>query len=103
MRISPHRISYEALRQWHQQFACLESHVNWDRCVWLNYVLRVYERHFPAHRNLGDITQLTRKTVRECIASAGGCDLVVAGFPCTNLSLLSSLNNPVSSSCCSKC
>jgi site-specific DNA-cytosine methylase len=57
------------------------------------HALRVYERHFPAHRNLGDITQLTRKTVRECIASAGGCDLVVAGFPCTNLSSQSRINH----------
>lgn len=44
--------------------------------------LKIYKKHFPTHQNLGDITKITKKQ----ITSLGRCDLVVGGFPCTNLS-----------------
>jgi DNA-cytosine methyltransferase len=46
--------------------------------------LNVYSKHFPNHVNLGDITEITEGQIREIMKD--GCDLIVAGFPCTNLS-----------------
>lgn len=46
--------------------------------------IEVYKTHFPEHKNLGDITKITEDT----ITALGKCDLVVGGFPCTNLSSL---------------
>jgi DNA-cytosine methyltransferase len=52
--------------------------------------IKVYQHHYPDHRNLGDITQITDKEIHEL--TKDGCDLIVGGFPCTNLSSLASLN-----------
>lgn len=41
-----------------------------------------YERHYPDHVNLGDIQQITKKQIK----NLGKIDLLVAGFPCNNLS-----------------
>jgi DNA-cytosine methyltransferase len=49
--------------------------------------IKVYEHHYPQHKNLGDITKITEEKIREI--TKNGCDLIVAGFPCTNLSSLS--------------
>lgn len=46
------------------------------------YAIQIYTQHFPTHKNLGDITKITKKQIK----SLGICDLIVAGFPCTNLS-----------------
>lgn len=46
------------------------------------YAIKIYNRHFPEHKNLGDITKITQKDIE----SLERCDLVVGGFPCTNLS-----------------
>ena len=46
--------------------------------------IQVYEKHFPTHTNLGDITKITDYQLRKL--RKNGCDLVVGGFPCTNLS-----------------
>lgn len=46
------------------------------------YALKIYNRHFPNHKNLGDIKCIQK----DDIVKLGKCDLVVAGFPCTNLS-----------------
>lgn len=46
------------------------------------YALKIYQKHFPNHHNLGDIKRIQR----EDILQLGRCDLVIAGFPCTNLS-----------------
>lgn len=45
------------------------------------HALKVYQAHFPHHKNLGDITEI--KEIGEIP------DLIVGGFPCTNLSSLS--------------
>lgn len=41
-----------------------------------------YQRHYPSHRNLGDVTQVTKKD----IDALGKIDLIVGGFPCSDLS-----------------
>jgi DNA-cytosine methyltransferase len=41
-----------------------------------------YQRHYPDHVNLGNIKDITKKTIKEL----GKIDLLVAGFPCNNLS-----------------
>lgn len=49
--------------------------------------IKVYQSHFPDHKNLGDITEITEEITEEITSLAGKeCDLLVAGFPCTNLS-----------------
>ena len=48
--------------------------------------IKVYKHHFPSHENLGDIAKITEEKLREICNN--GCDLIVAGFPCTNLSSL---------------
>lgn len=52
--------------------------------------IRVYEHHFPRHLNLGDITNIGSKELKRIARE--GCDLIVAGFPCTNLSSLASIS-----------
>jgi DNA-cytosine methyltransferase len=54
------------------------------------HALRVYKHHFPDHYALGDITRVTELQLRKICRE--GCDLVVAGFPCTNLSRLASIS-----------
>lgn len=49
--------------------------------------IKVYEHHFPDHINLGDIKKITKETILKVIKN--GCDLIVGGFPCKNLSSLS--------------
>lgn len=46
--------------------------------------LEVYKNRFPRHKNLGDITKIDEETLK----TLGKCDLLVGGFPCTNLSSL---------------
>ena len=45
------------------------------------HALQVYRKWYPEHRSLGDVRQLTDATAR-----ALRPDLIVAGFPCTDLS-----------------
>ena len=54
-----------------------------------NFALQVYQHHFPSHQNLGDVTQITEETIRKLVEDKGGCDLLVGGFPCQNLSMFS--------------
>lgn len=49
--------------------------------------IEVYKRHYPTHTNLGDVKEIDRKKLK----SLGKCDLLVAGFPCTNLSSLANI------------
>lgn len=49
------------------------------------YALRIYQHHFPEHKNLGDITRITKSKIQGLVKRKG-CDLIVGGFPCTNLS-----------------
>ena len=53
------------------------------------HAIKVYEHHFPGHKNLGDITKLTEEQIKQVVKD--GCDLVVGGFPCKNLSSLASI------------
>ncbi|MDC3332905.1 DNA (cytosine-5-)-methyltransferase [bacterium] len=57
------------------------------------FALQVYEHHFPTHENLGDVTKITEEQIKSLLAQHGGCDLVVGGFPCTNLTSLARAYN----------
>jgi DNA-cytosine methyltransferase len=50
------------------------------------HAIKVYKHHFPKHKNLGDITKITEEQLMNI-----ECDLLVAGFPCTNLSSMASI------------
>ena len=50
---------------------------------------KIYENHFPGHMDLGDISKISIDTVEDLVKD--GCDLVVGGFPCTNLSSMATL------------
>lgn len=52
--------------------------------------IKAYEYHFPNHYNLGDITLITKKDIENLLKNSK-CDLIVAGFPCQNLSSISTL------------
>jgi DNA-cytosine methyltransferase len=51
--------------------------------------IKVYQEHFPGHYNLGDITKITNEEIKDLVKN--GCDLVVGGFPCKNLSALAAV------------
>lgn len=44
------------------------------------YAIQIYEKHFPKHKNYGDITQIEPSTLPDF-------DLVVGGFPCQAFSV----------------
>lgn len=44
------------------------------------YAIEIYQRHFPNHRNYGDITRIDPTTIPDI-------DLVVGGFPCQAFSI----------------
>jgi DNA-cytosine methyltransferase len=48
--------------------------------------IKVYEKRFPGNYNLGDVREISNETITELIKN--GCDLIVGGFPCTNLTSL---------------
>jgi len=52
------------------------------------FALKVYTHHFPNHTNLGSVTEITEEQIRELVETNGGCDMLVGGFPCTNLTSL---------------
>lgn len=54
--------------------------------------IEVYEHHYPSHTNLGDITLITEEVLKDVICENGGCDLVVGGFPCTDLTNISNMS-----------
>lgn len=66
---------------------------NFDNAVCLGFseidkhALQIYYKNFPDHKNLGDITMIKKQD----ICSLGKIDIVVSGFPCTNLSSLSNI------------
>ena len=47
--------------------------------------LNVYKTHFPDHLNLGCVKDITKEQIQNLVKEKG-CDLIVGGFPCTNLS-----------------
>lgn len=54
------------------------------------YAIKIYRSHFPNHTNLGDITKINHKGLRRLVRRFG-CDLIVGGFPCTNLSSMANM------------
>lgn len=56
------------------------------------YAIQIYEHHFPSHKNLGDITKITKEAIKELLDANDGCDLIVGGFPCTNLSSMANIH-----------
>jgi len=52
--------------------------------------IAVYKLHFPDHHALGDISKISDETLEELRAE--NVDLIVAGFPCTNLTSLATIN-----------
>jgi DNA-cytosine methyltransferase len=50
--------------------------------------IKEYIRHYPHHTNLGDVAKITKKDIR----SLGHIDIIVAGFPCNNLSSANHIN-----------
>jgi DNA-cytosine methyltransferase len=54
------------------------------------FAKNVYEKHYPEHKNLGDITMIEEKDIKTICKN--GCNLVVGGFPCQNLTSLSRYN-----------
>ena len=55
------------------------------------HAIDVYSKHFPGHHNLGDVSAITREQIQSLVRD-NGCDLIVGGFPCTNLSSLANMN-----------
>lgn len=53
------------------------------------FAIDIYMRHFGKHKNLGNICDITEETIERVIRD--GCDLIVCGFPCTNLSSMAAL------------
>lgn len=53
-----------------------------------NHALYIYSKHFPDHKNIGDITKIKERDIK---ALNERCDLVVGGFPCQDLSRMNSL------------
>lgn len=51
------------------------------------HAIKIYSQHFSSHKNLGDITKIEEKDIKKL----GKCDLVVGGFPCTNLSSMANI------------
>ena len=51
--------------------------------------IHVYKNHFPDHHNLGDISLISKQTILNTVKN--GCDLIVGGFPCKNLSSLAAI------------
>lgn len=47
------------------------------------YAIKIYQKHFPKHKNYGDITQIDAKSLPDF-------DLVVGGFPCQAFSVAGS-------------
>jgi len=54
--------------------------------------IKIYESHFPTHTNLGDITKIVEDDIKGIFNDHGTIDLVVGGFPCTNLSSMANFN-----------
>jgi len=44
------------------------------------YAIQIYEKHFPEHKNYGDITKINEKELPDF-------DLLVGGFPCQSFSI----------------
>jgi len=51
------------------------------------YAIKVYKEHYPTHNNLGDITKIKENQI-QTLLSTHKCHIIVAGFPCQDLSSL---------------
>jgi len=52
------------------------------------HAISEYERHYPGHKNLGDVSLIRKKD----IIALGPIDLIVGGFPCNDLSSIKYTN-----------
>ena len=52
------------------------------------YAIAAYQYHYPEHHNFGDITKINELQIKNLLTQ-NRCHLVVAGFPCQNLSSFS--------------
>ena len=53
------------------------------------FALQVYQSHYPNHNNLGNVSKITKEQIKNLIETHKGCDLLVGGFPCQNLTSFS--------------
>jgi DNA (cytosine-5)-methyltransferase 1 len=51
------------------------------------YAIKVYQAHYPTHKNLGDVKKIKERHIAGLLEKTS-CHLVVAGFPCQDLSSL---------------
>ena len=61
-------------REWEHSFDCI-GYSEIDK-----YAIQIYEKQFKGHRNYGDITRITTKSIPDF-------DLFVGGFPCQSFSI----------------
>lgn len=54
--------------------------------------IAVYQHHYPDHSNLGDINDISEKTLIDLFNREGTCDLIVGGFPCTDLTVIANMS-----------
>src|SRR3989338_238075 len=73
----------------HQQFGADAQCVGFSEIK--PAALKVYTRHFPDHTQLGDVLQL-QGAVLDALITRTQPNLLVAGFPCTNLSSIAAMN-----------
>ena len=66
-------------------------HRLYPRAVCIGYseidpkAIAVYEKKFATHLNLGDVKKISKRVLDTACKLSGGCDLLVAGFPCNDL------------------
>lgn len=77
------------------EVALMNSFGKKAKCVGFSEIapnaIKVYQSHFPDHTALGDIATVTNQTIEKLYHEVGGIDLIVGGFPCQNLSNISSI------------
>jgi DNA-cytosine methyltransferase len=54
------------------------------------HAIKVYEHHYHNHKNLGDITKIQDECIKSLVKEKG-CDIIVGGFPCTNLTTIANI------------
>lgn len=85
--IAIHNVFKEANPTGHTKDAVCVGYSELDK-----FAIQVYEHHFPTHKNLGNVTEITEWVIKELVEECGGIDLVVGGFPCQNLTSIARSN-----------
>ena len=63
------------------------------------FALQVYQSHYPNHPYLGDITSFQKEQIQRIVHAIKGCNLLVGGFPCKNLTSLARQNKHCNLDC----